>query len=67
MVAYFVYRPFRDSSSLSSDRITVSGRDAAARRAKVLALAGNIEIAIELVNDDGEVVSYYEKGVWKDA
>jgi hypothetical protein len=67
MVAHFMYRAFRDSATFSSERVTVPGRTEAARHAKVLALAGNIEITVELVDDDGEVVSYCEKGVWRDA
>jgi hypothetical protein len=66
MVAHFMYRPFR-GSPFASDRMSVSGRDTAARHVKVLALAGNVEITAELVDDDGEVVSYFEKGAWTDA
>lgn len=66
MECHYMFRPFR-GDEFSSQRLDVRGRDEAARHVKVLALAGNLDITAELIDGDGEVVSSYEKGVWRDA
>jgi hypothetical protein len=64
MIMHVMYRAFRDAE-LSSERILVSGRDDAAHRVKILAMAGNRDISAEVIDQTGEVAHAYERGVWR--
>lgn len=66
MECHYMFRPFR-GSEFSSQRLPVPGHYEAALHVKVLALAGNLDITAQLIDDEGAVVCSYEKGVWRDA
>jgi hypothetical protein len=65
MECHYMVKPFRDGD-FSSQRMGGHGRYEAAQHIRVLALAGNLDITAEVIDDEGEVVCSYQNGVWRD-